>query len=70
MAKGYLIARIEVHDETAYREYAQKVSATLVGYEGKFLVRGGKTEPPEGESTAPGGAGHLVPGVPDRFGPG
>ena len=49
MAKGYLIARIEVHDETAYREYAQNVPATLVRYEGKFVVRGGRTEPLEGD---------------------
>ena len=49
VAKGYLIAQIEVHDARAYQEYGEKVPATLVGYEGEFLVRGGRIEPLEGD---------------------
>ena len=50
MAKGYLVSQVEVHDPEAYREYAEKVPATLVDYEGSFLVRGGRIEPLEGEA--------------------
>ena len=50
MAKGYLIAEVDVHDTEAYREYAAKVPATLVGFEGRFLVRGGRIEPLEGDA--------------------
>ena len=49
MAKGYLIAQIEIHDAKAYQAYAEKVRATLAGYEAEFLVRGGRIEPLEGE---------------------
>jgi uncharacterized protein (DUF1330 family) len=50
MAKGYLIAQVDVHDPEAYREYAAQVAGTLDGTEGKFLVRGGRIEPLEGEA--------------------
>jgi uncharacterized protein (DUF1330 family) len=50
MAKGYLIAQVEVHDTEAYREYGEKVPATLVPFEGRFLVRGGRIEPLEGDA--------------------
>jgi uncharacterized protein (DUF1330 family) len=49
MAKGYMIAQVDVHDTEAYRAYAAKVPATLVAFEGHFLVRGGRTEPLEGD---------------------
>ena len=50
MAKGYLIAQVDVHDPEVYREYAAKVPATLVAFEGSFLVRGGRIEPLEGDA--------------------
>ena len=50
MAKGYLISQVDVHDTEAYREYGAKVPATLVGSEGRFLVRGGRIEPLEGDA--------------------
>ena len=53
MAKGYLIARIEVHDARAYQAYAEKVAASLVGYDAEFLVRGGRIEPLEGDDPLP-----------------
>lgn len=49
MAKGYMVAQIDVHDMESYGEYAAKVPATLVPYEGRFLVRGGKAVPLEGD---------------------
>lgn len=53
MAKGYLIAQVDVLDTEAYREYAAKVPGTLVGFEGRFLVRGGRIEPLEGDAPPP-----------------
>jgi len=50
MAKGYMIAHVEVHDPEAYKEYAEKVPATVLPYGGKFLVRGGRIEPLEGDA--------------------
>ena len=49
MAKGYMIAQVDVHDTEAYREYAAQVPATVVPFEGTFLVRGGRFEPLEGD---------------------
>lgn len=50
MAKGYLIAQVAVHDLEAYKEYAAQVAGTLDGTNGRFLVRGGRIEPLEGEA--------------------
>lgn len=50
MAKGYLIAQVEVHNLEAYREYASQVASTLEGTEGRFLVRGGRIEALEGDA--------------------
>ena len=53
MAKGYMVAQIEVHDTEVYREYASKVPATVAAFEGEFLVRGGRIEPLEGDPPPP-----------------
>jgi uncharacterized protein (DUF1330 family) len=45
----YIIADNEVTDPEAYREYAQRTSATVEQYGGKFLVRGGQVETLEGD---------------------
>ena len=50
MAKGYMVAQVDVHDTEAYQEYGAKVPATLVEFEGRFLVRGGRIEPLEGDA--------------------
>jgi uncharacterized protein (DUF1330 family) len=50
MTKTYMIAQVDVHDPEAYKEYAAKVPPTLVEFEGKFLVRGGRIEPVEGDA--------------------
>ena len=46
--KGYVIGQIEVTDQKPYDEYRGQVLATIEKYGGRFLVRGGKTEPLEG----------------------
>ena len=52
MAKGYWIARVDVHDKDAYASYAAANPAIFQKFGGKFLVRGGKFEAPEGQSRA------------------
>jgi uncharacterized protein (DUF1330 family) len=46
--KAYLIAEIEVTDAGAFEEYRKRVPATIEQYGGKYIVRGGQTEPLEG----------------------
>ena len=41
---AYVIVEVEVHDELAYEAYKQLTPATIAAYDGKFIVRGGKTE--------------------------
>lgn len=45
---AYVIGEIEVTDPATYEEYRKQVLATVTGYGGKFVVRGGKVEPLEG----------------------
>jgi uncharacterized protein (DUF1330 family) len=46
--KGYVIAEIEVTDQAVYDDYRKQVLATIEKYGGRFMARGGKTEPLEG----------------------
>lgn len=48
MAKGYLIASIDVHDPENYRAYVELSGAAAGRYGGRFLVRGGRSEQLEG----------------------
>jgi uncharacterized protein (DUF1330 family) len=50
MAKGYWIGRVHVHNEEGYKAYAAANPAIFRKYGGRFVVRGGKFECPEGES--------------------
>jgi uncharacterized protein (DUF1330 family) len=50
MAKGFWIARVDVHDEEGYKAYALANPAIFKKFGGRFVVRGGKFENPEGES--------------------
>ena len=50
MAKAYWIGRVEVHNEEAYKPYAAANPDIFRKYHGKFVVRGGKHECPEGQS--------------------
>ena len=52
MAKGYWIARVDVHDAEGYKAYIAANAAALKKYGGHFLVRGGKFDNPEGEARA------------------
>ena len=48
---GYIIADVEITHPTEYEEYRKKVMPTLEAFGGKFLVRGGTSEPLEGNRT-------------------
>jgi uncharacterized protein (DUF1330 family) len=50
MAKGYWIARVQVNNQQGYAPYAAANPAIFKKFGGKFIVRSGKFECPEGES--------------------
>ena len=50
MAKGYWIARVDVHNMDGYKEYVAQNGAVFAKYGAKFLARGGKYEAKEGSS--------------------
>ena len=50
MPKGYWIARVDVTDEDAYNPYAAANPAIFRKYGGRFVVRAGRFECPEGTS--------------------
>ena len=52
MAKGYWIARADVHDADGYKSYVAANPAIFKKFGGRFLVRGGQFECPEGGSRA------------------
>ncbi len=48
MAKGYWIARVDVHNPDGYKQYVAENGPVFAKYGGKFLVRGGAFEAREG----------------------
>ena len=44
---AYVIGDIEVTDPAAFREYRNRVGATVEQYGGRFVVRGGRVDPKE-----------------------
>lgn len=52
MAKGYWIARVDVHDAERYKDYISTAKPAFERYGAVFLARGGKTEAVEGKSRA------------------
>jgi len=50
MAKGYWIGRVDVHNEDGYKAYAAANPAIFKKFGGRFVVRAGKFENPEGGS--------------------
>lgn len=47
--KAYVIVEISVHNKDLYEEYKKLSPSSIEAYDGKFVVRGGKTEILEGE---------------------
>jgi uncharacterized protein (DUF1330 family) len=50
MPKGYWIARVDVTDEEGYKPYAAANPAIFRKFGGRYVVRGGRFECPEGTS--------------------
>jgi uncharacterized protein (DUF1330 family) len=50
MAKGYWIARVDVTDPEAYKAYIAANAAPIGRFGGRFVVRAGRFEAPEGSS--------------------
>ena len=50
MAKGYWIAHVDVVDEAKYDAYRAANGAAIKKYGGRFLVRGGDCQTPDGTS--------------------
>jgi uncharacterized protein (DUF1330 family) len=48
MPKGYWIGRVDVHNPEGYQSYTANNPAIFQKFGGKFIVRGGKFEAPEG----------------------
>jgi uncharacterized protein (DUF1330 family) len=48
MAKAYLIVEVDTHDQAAMADYRTKTPEAIARFDGKFMVRGGKTETLEG----------------------
>ena len=46
---AYVIGNIEITEPAAFREYRNRVGATVEQYGGKFVVRGGKVDSKEGD---------------------
>jgi uncharacterized protein (DUF1330 family) len=46
---AYVIADIEVTEPAGFREYRNRVGATIEQYGGRFVVRGGRVDPKEGD---------------------
>jgi uncharacterized protein (DUF1330 family) len=52
MPKGYWIMRVTVHDQAKYDAYRAQNLEAIRRFGGRFLVRGGTFENPEGSSRA------------------
>jgi uncharacterized protein (DUF1330 family) len=46
---AYVIGDIEVTEPAAFQEYRNRIGATVEQYGGKFVVRGGRVNPKEGD---------------------
>ena len=52
MPYGYIIAQVDVKNETEYAAYRAQVPATVAQYGGEFIARGGKSQGLEGTPPA------------------
>ena len=46
---AYVIGDVEVIDPATFKEYRNRVGATVEQYGGRFVVRGGRVNPKEGD---------------------
>ncbi len=46
---AYIIVEVDIHDPEEYESYKKLTPASLLPYQGKFVVRGGETETLEGD---------------------
>lgn len=53
MAKGYVVAHLDVHDPEGFEKYREKIPATIEQYGGTYIVRGGTMEMVEGDALPP-----------------
>jgi len=47
--KAYVLVEIGIHDHDLYDEYKKLTPASIAAYDGKFLIRGAKSESLEGD---------------------
>ena len=52
MQKGYWMVRVDISDQEQYKAYMAANAVALKKYGGRFLVRGGQYEVPEGTTRA------------------
>ena len=50
MPKGYWIARVDVSDPEAYKDYVAANAVAFAKYNARFLARGGRVEAVDGHS--------------------
>ena len=50
MAKGYWVGRIDVHNDDGYKVYAAANPTIFAKFAGRFVIRGGRYENPEGDA--------------------
>ena len=47
--KAYIIVDVSIKDQVRYEDYKKLTPASLIPFEGRFIVRGGATETLEGD---------------------
>jgi uncharacterized protein (DUF1330 family) len=47
--RAYVIVEISIHDPELYEEYKRLTPASIAEYDGKFVIRGGRTVTMEGD---------------------
>ncbi len=52
MPKGYWIAQVDVNNDEGYKSYGAANPAIFKKFGGRFIIRAGKSECPEGKSRA------------------
>ena len=46
---AYVIVEVEIHDPVEYEEYKKLTPASIAAFDGRFIVRGAKSECLEGD---------------------